>query len=240
MQSVFVIPVYNHARTLASVIDGCIGFGLPVIVVDDGSTDGTSSVLDSYRGITVIRHEKNLGKGAAIISGLSAARETADFAVTIDADGQHNPADAAMLIDAIKDGERPIVIGTRKDMIEDSSIPWTSRFGRKFSNFWVRLSGGPVLTDTQSGFRIYPIREVLGLKTRARRFQFEVEILALANWHGMPVYEAPVGVVYPKHGMRVSHFRPFVDFMRNSMTFTRLIAMRLVLPPSLRRRLSTS
>jgi glycosyltransferase involved in cell wall biosynthesis len=234
----FVIPVYNHAPTLASVIDGCIELGLPVIVVDDGSTDGITEVLARYDNITVIRHGKNFGKGEAIRSGLKEALKIVDFAVTIDADGQHLPADAVRMIESIHEGARPVVIGARKNMLDDETIPWTSRFGRKFSNFWVRLSGGPVLTDTQSGFRIYPVKEILSLKGRARRFQFEVEILVLANWHKIPVYEVPVSVDYPENGKRVSHFRPFVDFLRNSSTFTRLIAMRLVFSPVLRRRMS--
>jgi glycosyltransferase involved in cell wall biosynthesis len=240
MQFSFVIPVYNHAASLAPVLDGCMKLGLPVIVVDDGSTDGASEVLSRYDNISVIRHEKNLGKGEAIRSGLRAASAIADFAITIDADGQHVPGDAAKLIESIKEGSRPIVIGARKNMQGDETIPWTSRFGRKFSNFWVMLSGGPVLTDTQSGFRIYPVKEVLRLKSRAKRFQFEVEILALARWHNIPVIEAPVSVIYQDGGMRVSHFRPFVDFLRNSATFTRLIAMRLLMPPSLRRRMTRS
>jgi glycosyltransferase involved in cell wall biosynthesis len=240
MQFSFVIPVYNHAGSLASVLDECIKFGLPVIVVDDGSTDRVSEVLIRYKHISAIRHEKNLGKGEAIRSGLRAASAIADFAITIDADGQHLPGDAAKLIESIKDGQRPIVIGARQNMLEDATIPWTSRFGRKFSNFWVRLAGGPVLTDTQSGFRVYPVKEILRLKSRAKRFQFEVEILALAHWHKIPVYEVPISVIYPGRGMRISHFRPFVDFLRNSATFTRLIAMRFLIPPILRRRLSLS
>ncbi len=240
MQFSFVIPVYNHAASLASVIDGCIELGLPVIVVDDGSTDGITDVLARYDDITVIRHERNSGKGEAIRSGLKEALKISDFAVTIDADGQHVPGDAVRMMESIQEGARPIVIGARKNMQGDETIPWTSRFGRKFSNFWVRLSGGPVLTDTQSGFRIYPAKEILRLKSRARRFQFEVEILTLANWNKIPVYEVPVSVVYPEHGKRISHFRPIIDFLRNSSTFTRLIAMRLFLPPGLRRRISMS
>jgi glycosyltransferase involved in cell wall biosynthesis len=237
MQFSFVIPVYNHAGSLASVLDGCIKLGLPIVVVDDGSTDGASEVLSRYNDITVIRHDKNLGKGEAIRSGLRAASKIADFAITLDADGQHVPGDAIKLIDSIKEGIRPIVIGARQNMQGDAAIPWTSRFGRKFSNFWVRLSGGPVLTDTQSGFRVYPIKEILRLRSRAKRFQFEVEVLVLAHWRKIPIYEVPVSVIYPGRGMRVSHFRPFVDFLRNSLTFTRLIAIRILIQPFLRRRL---
>ncbi len=98
MQFSFVIPVYNHADSLASVIDGCIELGLPVIVVDDGSTDGITEILTRYHNITVIRHVRNSGKGEAILSGLKEASKIADFAITIDADGQHLPGDAVSIM----------------------------------------------------------------------------------------------------------------------------------------------
>ena len=107
--------------------------------------------------------------------------------------------------------------------------PWTSRFGRGFSNFWIRMAGGPRVTDSQSGFRIYPLPEVLGLGVKARRYQFEVEVLVKAAWHNLPVIEAPIRVTYQSKAERISHFHPFVDFMRNSGTFSRLITRRVLL-----------
>ncbi len=188
------------------------------------------------QGVTVIRHPQNLGKGAALLTGFAAAAVIADFAITIDADGQHDPVDALRLVGLLKSGRPALVIGRRENMLDDTTIKWTSRFGRKFSNFWVWISGGPFLSDTQSGFRVYPLREILGLRSRARRFQFEVEIVVLAHWKGIGIIEAPVKVTYQRGKDRVSHFRPFVDFWRNGGTFGRLIALRL-LPMPLRRRL---
>ena len=107
-------------------------------------------------------------------------------------------------------------------------VPWTSRFGRKFSNFWVRASGGPDVADTQSGFRLYPLPEALDLKVESCRFQFEVEILVKAQWKGIPVITVPVSVAYDE--TRISHFRPFRDFIRNSETFSRLMFQRAVVP----------
>lgn len=224
-----LIPVYNHAGGVALVIERALALNLPVWVVDDGSTDGTAEALTRFGGITVLRHEKNRGKGEAILTGFAAMAGTADWAVTLDADGQHDPADVPGLIRAIPAGGRPIVIGRREGMIGED-VPWTSRFGRKFSNFWVRLAGGPVLSDTQSGMRIYPLPESVNLGVRARRFQFEVEILVRARWMGIPVIEAPVRVSYTPGMKRISHFRPFVDFCRNSATFIRLIFLRIVCP----------
>lgn len=163
------------------------------------------------------------------MTGFMAASHVADYAITIDADGQHDPEDALNLIEAIPLKKRPLVIGVREGMDENvgGHIPWTSRFGRKFSNFWVRLSGGPALRDSQSGMRIYPLPEAMSLPVRARRFQFEVEILVQAKRKGIPVLEAPIRVFYDPEGSRISHFRPFVDFLRNSKTFSRLIFTRI-------------
>ena len=222
----FVIPVYNHARTVAQVIKDAQKMGYPVFVVDDGSTDNTYDQIKEIAGIQILRHPQNQGKGAAIMTGFAAAAAVADWAITIDADGQHYPEDAKILIKALPKKSRPIVVGARADMTGEH-VPWTSSFGRKFSNFWVRTSGGPKISDSQSGFRIYPLPEALHLKTKARRFQFEVEILVQAKRNGIPVIEAPVRVRYNPEGGRISHFRPFVDFLRNSSTFTRLIFRRI-------------
>ena len=173
-----------------------------------------------------LRHKQNLGKGAAILTGFAEAAAVADWAITIDADGQHYPQDAQKLIKAIPKKTRAVVVGARADMIGEH-VPWTSRFGRKFSNFWVKVSGGPAIMDSQSGMRIYPLPEALNLGTKARHFQFEVEILVQAKRKGIQVIETPVRVSYNPNGARISHFRPFVDFLRNSSTFTRLIFTRI-------------
>jgi glycosyltransferase involved in cell wall biosynthesis len=222
----FIIPVYNHEGLIRQVIQQACALELKVFVVDDGSTDSTYDEIKNIPGITVIRHKKNMGKGAAILTGFSAAAIVADWAVTIDADGQHYAEDSLKMIDAIPEDMRPIVVGAREGMTGEH-VPWTSSFGRKFSNFWVWLSGGPMLADSQSGMRIYPLPEAMELPTRARRFQFEVEILVQAKRKGIPVIETPVRVNYNPAGSRISHFRPFVDFLRNSTTFTRLIFTRI-------------
>ncbi len=221
-----VIPVYNHGKTVAAVVKEALQLNLPVIVVDDGSTDSTANALASLDGIRLLRHDCNKGKGAALLTGFAEANKIADWAVSLDADGQHHPQDAFNLINAIPAGQRPVLVGKRTGM-EGKQVPWTSRFGRKFSNFWVYLSGGPWMQDSQSGFRIYPLPEAINLEVTTRRYQFEVEILVKANRKGIPVIEVPVSVIYGAAGERVSHFRPFVDFMRNSGTFSRLIFQRI-------------
>jgi glycosyltransferase involved in cell wall biosynthesis len=230
-----VIPVYNHAARIADVVQAAMALALPVIVVDDGSNDGTTDILAGIAGIEHLRHRDNQGKGAALLTGFRHAAEWADWAVTIDGDGQHVPAEAAPLMSAALRTGRAIVVGRRTGML-GPEVPWTSRFGRGFSNFWVRAAGGAAIQDSQSGFRVYPLPEVFQLQVKARRFQFEVEVLAKAGWRGLPVVEVPVSVSYRPGTPRISHFRPFIDFCRNSNTFTRLIFQRIMVPGRIRRR----
>ena len=230
-----VIPVYNHAGTLSEVVRRTVALGLSVFVVDDGSDDLSPSVVsqicDHSPGgsakVRLLRHEVNSGKGAALTTGLKAAADHGFiWAVTLDADGQHAPEEAVGLAHAIPAGTRPIVVGHRQGML-DAGAPWTSRFGRGFSNFWIRCSGGPPTADTQSGFRIYPLPEVLQLGVLATRYQYELEVLVKAAWHKIPVIESPISVNYQPEGGRISHFHPFVDFLRNTAVFTRLIVQRI-------------
>ncbi|KJR97488.1 MAG: glycosyl transferase [Desulfobulbaceae bacterium BRH_c16a] len=227
MKPAVIIPVYNHSLQIGEVIRQARKLGLPVFVVDDGSTDSTGEIIGTIDGITVLRHSENTGKGAAILTGFAAAiKHDCNWAITLDGDGQHNPEDSRELLNAVEDGERCIVIGKRQGM-NDVNVPWTSKFGRMFSNFWIWVAGGPLVEDSQSGFRLYPLPEALQLATKARRYQFEVEILVKAQRQGIPTKEAPVRVIYQAKGERVSHFRPWLDFMRNSVTFNRLIWARL-------------
>jgi glycosyltransferase involved in cell wall biosynthesis len=230
-----IIPVYNHEHAVSDVIRKALCLNYPVFVVNDGSTDSTADRIRNLDGIRLLQHKENRGKGAAILTGFAQAAQVADWAITIDADGQHDPQDALRLIRAIPDNARPIVVGKREGML-GAHVPWTSRFGRGFSNFWVFLSGGPRITDSQSGFRIYPLPEAMDLNVTAKRYQFEVEILVKARWRKIPVIEAPIRVRYAPGKERISHFRPFIDFVRNTTTFTRLIFQRIVIPASIRNR----
>jgi len=230
-----IIPVYNHEQRVVSVITRALQTGIPVFVVDDGSTDSSYHKIKDIKGISILRHKKNQGKGAAIMTGFREAAKTADWGITLDADGQHHPEDIINLIQAIPDNKKPVIIVGKREGMQHENVPWTSRFGRKFSNFWVFVSGGPLVSDSQSGFRIYPLPEAMNLNVKAKRFQFEVEILVRAEWNNIPIIEAPVSVIYDKN-KRISHFRPFIDFLRNSMTFTQLILQRIFIPSHIRRR----
>jgi glycosyltransferase involved in cell wall biosynthesis len=225
-RAAFVVPLYNHRNTVRQVVQAALGIGWPVVVVDDGSTDGGAHGLEELGDVVVIRHAANLGKGAALLSGLAALSSRVDYAVSLDADGQFDPHEASRLLGEVTGSERPLVLGSREGMGK-ATVPRGSRFGREFSNFWVRVSGGPRLRDSQTGFRAYPIAETLALGVRARRFEFEVEVLVRAHWSRTPVLEVPVTVVYPEKPERVSHFRLGLDSLRNAATFARLVLGRL-------------
>lgn len=209
------------------VIRKTLSHHLPVIVVDDGSTDNTYDAARSVPGIQVLRHRENRGKGAALVTGMKHAAGMCRWAVCLDADGQHNPDDIPNLIATLPANRAAIIIGKRTGM---ETAPWTSRFGRKFSNFWVWVSGAAFLADSQSGFRIYPLPETLDLNIAAKRYQYELEVLVKAARQGIGTIEVPVSVSYAPMGRRISHFRPFRDFMRNTLTFARLITRRVFSP----------
>ena len=228
MNPAIIIPVYNHGKQIGEVIRQTRQLALPIFVIDDGSTDSTPEVLAACDGITVLRHAENLGKGAALLTGFKAAEQQGhDWAISLDGDGQHHPEDAQQLLQAAENSPRCLVVGKRQGMEDNVNVPWTSRFGRGFSNFWVWAAGGPLLADSQSGFRLYPLPESLHLHVQARRYQFEVEVLVKARLHGLPVKETSIRVVYQPKGVRVSHFQPWLDFRRNSATFNRLIGERI-------------
>jgi len=113
-----IIPCYNHAQTVRDVILGTLKLNFPVFVVDDGSTDSIFDEIKGIKGIILLRHKKNKGKGAAIMTGMAEAVKTADWVITIDADWQHNPQDAIHLIQAIPSHQRPIIVGMREKMNE--------------------------------------------------------------------------------------------------------------------------
>ncbi len=230
MKPVAVIPVYNHKGTLRGVVTGVLSQGLPCIVVDDGSTDNIVHLVDD---LDCVIHSlpKNLGKGAAILAGARmAGRMGYDTIITIDADGQHDPKDIHVLIQAAQECMPCIVIGERMGM-EGPAVPASSRFGRKFSNFWVRLECGAELPDTQSGFRLYPVEVLLELPFRCSRYDFEVEVIVRAVWAGIPVKSAPVSVIYQGKDVRISHFRKFADNLRLSLLHSWLVLRALVPVP---------
>ncbi len=217
-----IIPTYNNSGTLSSIISGVLKFTDSVIVVNDGSTDGTSDILKQFQDITVVTHEVNKGKGIALRTGFKKAVElNLDYAVTIDSDGQHNPEDLPNFIEKIEKEPGSLIVGARN--MEQSTVPGKSSFGHKFSNFWYKVETGIDLPDTQSGYRLYPVKKLKDIRYITNRFEFEIEVIVRAAWAGIRVTHVPVSVIYFPKETRVSHFRPVRDFTRVSILNTILV-----------------
>lgn len=222
-----VIPVFNNKDTVRSVACACRKELGNVVVVDDGSTDADVNSLLEDTGINVIRHEENRGKGCAILTGLAFVREHGGVTmITIDADGQHLPADIRVLLPVIAANPTAIVIGARR--MEAPDVPASSRFGMRFSDFWIRLETGVGVLDSQSGFRAYPVEYVSQLRLHGRRYDFEAEVLTRAAWAGLGIVSVDIDVVYPDKAIRVSHFRPFLDNLRIAHRHVLLVCRRLL------------
>ena len=143
-----------------------------------------------------------------------------EYALTIDSDGQHYPSDIPVFIEKLLEFQKPILLIGSRNMNQDS-VPKKSSFGHKFSNFWFHFETGIKLTDTQSGYRLYPLLYI-PKKFFTKKFEFEIEIIVRTAWNGIPVQNVPIQVLYDPTE-RVSHFRPFRDFTRISILNTILV-----------------
>ncbi|MBT3588451.1 MAG: DUF2062 domain-containing protein [Flavobacteriaceae bacterium] len=234
-----IIPTYNNERTLKRVIDGVLEITDDLIVINDGATDSTSRILKKYTDITQIYLPKNKGKGNALRVGFKKAEELGyEFSITIDSDGQHYPEDIAVFINQLEfeTNKNILLIGSRN--MNQEAVPGGSSFGNKFSNFWYKVETGIQLKDTQSGFRLYPLKELNKIKFYTSKFEFEIENIVKAAWKGIIVKNVPVKVLYDEQE-RVSHFRPFKDFARISLlnTWLVLVAFIYIKPRDLIRKL---
>ena len=222
-----LIPSYNNAGTLSKVVMDVLNYCEDVIVVNDGSTDGTSDLLEAIPGLQLIEYTPNKGKGVALRTGLKyAAGKGYQYAITIDSDGQHFAKDIPAFINQIEATPNSLLIGARN--MEQASVPGKSSFGNKFSNFWFWIETGIKGPDTQSGYRLYPVQQLKNLSFFTRKFEFEIEVLVRAAWNGINIHWVPVSVYYAPPESRVSHFRPFRDFTRVGILHTIAIIIALL------------
>lgn len=223
-----LIPTYNNEKTLKRVIDGVLQYTTNIIVVNDGATDSTSQLLSDYANIIQLHLPKNKGKGNALRTGFKKALDLGyEFAITLDSDGQHFPEDIAVFVNALKAHETKNVLFIGSRDMNQEGVPSKSSFGNKFSNFWFWVETGIKLNDTQSGFRLYPIKRLKDVKLYTNKFEFEIEAIVKAAWRDIEVKNIPVKVLYDE-SERVSHFRPFKDFTRISILNTWLVFLTFV------------
>ncbi|HKC45592.1 MAG TPA: glycosyltransferase family 2 protein [Burkholderiales bacterium] len=219
-----VIPAYNEAATIADVAARALAQVERVIVVDDGSTDGTAAALANVP-VTVLRNDRNLGKGGSLWRGMRHALGLgAAGVVTLDGDGQHAPEEIGRLLAAARAHPGEIIIGAR--WFGREAAPRARYVANRIADFFIGWAAGQALDDSQSGFRVYPATVLQRVEVHhgpARGFVFESEVLITAARLGIPSRAVPIAALYP-HGARQSHFCPVLDIARIS----RMILWKLV------------
>ena len=222
-----VIPTYNNGSTIKAVVEKTLCYCDDVIVVADGCTDNTMDILHGIAHITIVSYPQNKGKGHALKMGFRKALEAGfSYAITLDGDGQHYPEDILLFLKANQEFPQSLIIGNRQ--LEGADRSGGSKFANQFSNFWFYVQTGRALKDTQTGYRLYPLRKLHGLSLLTSRYEAELELLVFASWHGVKIVSVPVGVYYPPRAERVSHFRPGMDFARISMLNTVLCILAVI------------
>jgi predicted LPLAT superfamily acyltransferase len=221
-----IIPCYNHGAMMANVLENLRPFGLPCIVVDDGSDAPTAEALQQLASVTPWMHltrlPSNLGKGGAVMAALRLAAEQGfTHAVQVDADGQHQLADVpAMLAEARKHPDC-LISG---QPVYDESVPKSRLYGRYITHFWVWIETLSFsVKDSMCGFRVYPLEPCLQLmaqKTLGLRMDFDTEIMVRLYWQGTRSRFLPTRVIYPDDGL--SHFDAVKDNLQISWMHTRL------------------
>lgn len=219
MSSVCIlIPAYNAEKTVLAVVSECCLQGFPVVVVDDGSTDSTSRVLEGA-SVTVLRHPQNLGKGAALRSGFVwALTQGFEAVVTLDADGQHDPTAISKLVESALDGKYGILIASRFSSFEE--MAGLRKFWNRFGVWCMRKRTGFEISDSQSGFRYYLSNLLSAVSCEKQGYDLEMELLMKAWKKGFSIGSLPVP---PRvaDGRSTSHYRPVRDTVNICMTFLR-------------------
>lgn len=213
-----IIPAYNAARTLPAVVEEALAERVPVLVVDDGSTDGTAAGV-AHLPVNLLVHPKNLGKGAALRTGFAwALKHGFSGMVTVDADGQHDISAIPRLAAAARSGNYDVLIASRRSQFEE--MAGLRKVWNRFGVWCLRKRTGFAIEDSQSGFRYYSAPLVRGVKLVAQGYQLEMEILLKAWRHGFRIGSIPVPARVAD-GRATSHYRPVRDTWRISMTFLR-------------------
>ena len=234
-----VIPVYNHPKTLNWVIKNCLQeTEIPILIVDDGSSPKVSEIIDTSliadsARVNLIEHSENKGKGAALQSAFKWALENNfTHVISIDADGQHFPSDIPNLVKRSQLFPWSLILGDRE--MTGSNIPESSKFGKKFSNFWVKFETEHSVGDSQSGFRIYPLFALQNTKFFSQHYDFEIEVITRLIWTRVDVQNVKIQVKYDPPSVRVTHFDKWKDNIRltilNSLLVTHSLFQRTEKP----------
>lgn len=213
-----IIPAYNAQRTVSRVVVDARRQLEPVVVVDDGSRDSTGAVAEAV-GATLLRHEQNRGKGAALKTGFAWALDHgAEAVITLDADGQHLPSEIPKFLEQFARGREDLIIGGRAHLFEHM-LP-RRRNANRFSAWCIARFSGAEISDSQSGFRLYSARLLRALRLRTDGFDMESEVIVLAGKRGLRIVTIPIELGFVD-GIATSHFKPLKDTLRIAWTVTR-------------------
>ena len=205
-----LIPAYNEADRIAAVLQGALKF-LPVLVVDDGSSDDTSAVAEQL-GAYLLRQEPNQGKGAALRAGFTFALEGHyEAVITVDADGQHDTAEIPVFVEAFRQRHADLIIGARDIQL----MQLVRRFSNSFGRWTFSWAVGQTVHDNQSGYRLLSPRMMQAmLPSQERGFQFEVEMIAECIRRGYVLEWVPIRTIYGDEGSHINPFRQTVNYLR--------------------------
>ncbi len=211
MTVIAFIPAYNEATRLGAVVTHARGQVEEIVVIDDGSTDNTVAVAEQT-GARVLRHPQNRGKGAAIVTGLDYfGRSNAEFAVFLDADGQHDPEEIPKFIEAARAMSADVVIGTR--MTETQRMPLVRKLTNQFTSWITSRLARQTIPDSQCGFRLIRRSVLPHLRLSSRHFETETEMLIQAGRAGHKIVNVPIRTIYGDPA-RASHIHPLRDTIR--------------------------
>lgn len=227
MRYCIIIPTFNNATTVATVITTTLQYTSDIIVVNDGSTDHTLEQLSVFKDrIHLLSYPVNRGKGYALSKGFDKAESLGyTHAITLDSDGQHFPEDIHLFIEVAEKYPDALWVGRRCTV---ENVPSQNRFANTFANFWFTVQTARRGVDTQCGFRLYPLQKMHGLRPFTSRYEAELELLVRMAWRSCPIGSVPVRVYYPPLEQRISHFRPGRDFLRISILNTILTLSAIV------------
>lgn len=209
--TIVMIPSLNESRAIGAITRTLVGMGLNVLVIDDGSSDGTDhEALNN--GAMVIRHKTNLGKGVSVRSGLHHILEKMNFEwiVMMDGDGQHHPEDVPGLMEASRAEGVDIVLGNRMD--QTTTMPATRYWTNRFTSWVLSKMCGQYIPDSQCGFRLLRSDAVRTLKLESNKYDIESEMIIEAVEKGLKIVSAPIQTIYGEESSKINPFRDTIKF----------------------------